>query len=211
MKLNFICAGIVYLHLAFCQVNYNAEVLQIAHQYTDGGGYRWTGTGCPDNIFHKNQLILAKSTTNTTYCSGFTFAVVMKVFQKHKLIEDKTIPQIKKFQQEWYGATAESAEKQAIVALMHLGLGQEVPFHKAKPGDFVQFWRGKTGHSAIFKGWIIRQNDTIGIHYRSTQKATNGIGDNQEYFEGVEVNGKKGEIIRSRTYFARVMTTNFSN
>ncbi|MCS7076577.1 MAG: hypothetical protein NZ455_07710 [Bacteroidia bacterium] len=189
----------------FCQIDYNVEILEIANQYPDGGGYQWSGTGCPENIFHKNQLIISKSATNTTYCCGFTFAVVMKLFQKHNLIEEKTVPEIKKFQQEWYAATPQSAEKQAVTALTHIGLGKEVRFQEAKAGDFVQFWRGKTGHSAIFKSWIINSNgDTIGIHYRSTQKSTNGIADNKEYFEGIEVEGRKGEIIRKRTYFARV-------
>lgn len=186
-------------------VDYNAEVTAIADEYKDGGGYKWSGTGCPENVLYKGQMVIAKSATNTTYCCGFTFVVAMKVLQKHKLIENKSLQEIKKFQQEWYGATAESAEKQPVIALMRIGAGKEISFHEAKTGDFVQFWRGKTGHSAIFKGWIINdKKDTIGIHYRSTQKATNGIGDNKEYFEGIEIDGKKGEIIRKRTYFARI-------
>lgn len=190
---------------SFCQTDYNTEVIETANEYKDGGGYKWSGTGCPESIWHKNELIIAKSATNSTYCCGFTFVVAMKILQKHKLLEDKTVQQIKKFQQEWYGATPESAEKQPVIALARIGAGKEVPFHEAKPGDFVQFWRGKTGHSAVFKSWIINEKkDTIGIMYRSTQKATNGIGDNTEYFEGIEINGKKGEIIRKRTYFARI-------
>lgn len=207
MKLKILFVFIVWCVLSMSQTEYNNEILEIAQQYKDGGGYKWSGTGCPESIFHKNQIVIAKSATSTTYCCGFTFVVAMKTLQKHKLLENKTWAEVKKFQQEWYGATSESAEKQPVIALVHMNLGKEVSFHQAKAGDFIQFWRGKTGHSAVFKGWIINEkNDTIGIEYRSTQKSTNGIGNNKEYFEGIEVNGKKGEVIRKRTYFARIVS-----
>lgn len=209
MKNNVILWGILWCFLSFAQTDYNTEILEIADAYKNGGGYKWSGTGCPESVFHKNELVIAKSATGTTYCCGFTFVVAMKVLQKHNLTEHKTVQQIKKFQQEWYGATPESAEKQPVIALTHMGLGKEVPFEDAKPGDFVQFWRDKTGHSAIFKGWVINEKkDTVGIKYRSTQKSTDGIGDNIEYFEGIEINGKKGEIIKKRTYFARITPNN---
>jgi len=194
---------------SFSQSDYNAEILEIANSYKNGGGYKWSGTGCPESVFHKGQLVIAKSTTNTTYCCGFTFVIAMKLLQKHNLLDDKTLIQVKKFQQEWYGATPESAEKQPVIALIRMGLGKEISFQEAKAGDFIQFWRGKTGHSAVFKGWILNEKkDTVGIEYRSTQKATDGIGDNKEYFEGIEMEGKKGEVIKKRTYFARITKNN---
>lgn len=206
MKIKIILIIFIQSFFVCSQTDYNAEIIEIANQYKNGGGYKWSGTGCPEIVSHKGQVVIAKSATNTTYCCGFTFVVAMKILQKHNLIDDKTFAQIKKFQQEWYGATPESAEKQPVIALTHLGLGKEISFQEAKPGDFIQLWRGKTGHSAIFKGWIINEKqDTIGIQYRSTQKSTNGIGDNKEYFEGIEIDSKKGEVIRKRTYFARII------
>jgi hypothetical protein len=209
MKTSLIFLFSVLTFFSFSQSDYNAEILEIANSYKNGGGYKWSGTGCPESVFHKGQLVIAKSTTNTTYCCGFTFVVAMKLLQKHNLLDDKTLIQVKKFQQEWYGATPESAEKQPVIALTRMGLGKEISLQEAKAGDFIQFWRGKTGHSAVFKGWILNdKKDTIGIQYRSTQKATDGIGDNKEYFEGIEAEGKKGEIIRKRTYFARITKNN---
>ena len=42
----------------------------------------------------------------------------------------------------------------------------------------------------------------IGFQYRSTQKSTDGIGDKIEYFN--DAPDKKGEVVRERTYFARL-------
>lgn len=86
------------------EADYNSTVLTVVNGYKDGGGYLWSGTGTPIAITHQNQTILAKSSTGKTYCCGFTFAIAMTVAQQHQLLQNKTVTELKKFQQEWFGA-----------------------------------------------------------------------------------------------------------
>ena len=176
------------------------DTIRIANSYADGGNYNWAGSGTPHEILFNGERILAKG-TNGTYCSGFTFAVVMRAAEQSKLLQGKSIEQIRRFQKEWYRATGDT-EKQAGPAMENLGVGKSVPLDQAQAGDFVQFWRGKSGHSAVFLKWIEEGGKKIGFEYRSTQKSTGGIGDKIEYFN--DAVGRKGEVIRERTYFARL-------
>ena len=185
----------------------NDLVLRVARSYSDGGGYnlKWGGTGTPEEILHDGQRVLAKG-TDGTYCCGFTFAVAMKGGQQLNLFEGKSIEQIKRFQKEWYGAVEEPElrEKQCSLAVGNLGIGRAVPFDEAQPGDFCQFWRGKSGHSVIFLGWAERDGKRIGIRYRSSQGSTNGIGDTVEYFNDTGI--ENGRVDRNRVYFGRFTT-----
>ena len=49
------------------------------------------------------------------------------------------------------------------------------------------------------KNFVFKNNVIVGIHYRSTQKATDGIGNRTEYF----TNGG-GEVKKNMTYFVRL-------
>lgn len=178
-----------------------SNTLQIAKSYKDGGKYNWAGSGTPHEIRFKNERILAAG-TNGTYCSGFTFAVVMRAVEQHDFLKDKTVDQIRVFQKEWYGVTGDT-ERQAGPAMENLGIGKPVSFEQALPGDFVQFWRAtKSGHSAVLLNWVEKGGKKIGFQYRSTQKSTDGIGDRIEYFN--DVPEQKGAVVRDRTYFARL-------
>lgn len=61
--------------------------------------------------------------------------------------------------------------------LKEFGLGEELTFASMKPGDFVNFNRAKTGHSAVLTGFIHKDNsvstsyssDVIGFRYFSAQ------------------------------------------
>jgi len=184
---------------------YNKDILVVANSYSDGGGYNWSGpetssSGTPEEINFKGQQILPKG-NNGTYCSGFTFTVVMKIAKQKGLLNNKSISDIKKFQQEWYGKTFLSRETQCVLALKNLGIGDSVLFNNARPGDFVQFWRSNnSGHSVIFKDWIYsKDGEIVGLKYRSSQSSTQGIGDKEEYFSE---NG--GRINKNRIYFSRI-------
>ena len=176
------------------------DALRVAKSFPNGGKYNWAGSGTPHEILFNGDRILAKG-TNGTYCSGFTFTVAMDTAAQNNLLKGKNTEQIRRFQKEWYGVTGDT-EKQAGPAMENLGIGKSVPFEQAQPGDFVQFWRVKSGHSAVFLKWIEEGGKKIGFQYRSTQKSTNGIGDNVEYFSDAAV--KKGAVNRERTYFARL-------
>lgn len=179
----------------------NSDVLRIARGYKDGGKYNWSGSGTPEAIIFNRETILPVG--HGTYCSGFTFAVVMKAAAERGLLAGKKTDQIRKFQQEWYGATKRSAEVQAGYALKRLGIGTSIKIDEARPGDFVQLWRIKdSGHSVVFLEWIIEQGKKVGLRYRSTQESTDGIGDRTEFFS--DVAGRAGEVLRKRTYAARL-------
>jgi hypothetical protein len=159
------------------------------------------GTGVPEEVRFGGERILGKG--ETTYCSGFTFVVVMRAADERGLLGGKTLEHIRAFQKQWYGATKESGETQCAYAVEQLGIGKAVKPERARPGDFVQFWRtSKSGHSAIFLEWVKDGRRKIGLKYRSSQPATDGVGDHIEYFAGVP--GKKGKIEAERIYFARL-------
>jgi hypothetical protein len=175
------------------------DVLKAAYSLKDGGGYEWRDTGVPEPIVHQGVTILARSEKGT-YCCGLTFAVAMKVGQAAGIFNDKSAQQIKRFQREWYGSVAETAEKQMSAAMENLGVGGAVESEDAQPGDFLQFWRtNKSGHSVIFLEWVKEQDQKVGFKYRSSQKSTNGIGDHTEYFD----RHRQGKVDPKRMYFAR--------
>lgn len=183
----------------------NQAALKVALAYKDGGKYntQWTGSGTPERIVHEGQQILAAG-TGGTYCSGFTFATVMATAQKAGLLQGKTVEEVRRFQKEWYGAVSEPEirEKQCALAVGHLGIGRQVAADEAQPGDFLQFWRVRSGHSVVFLGWVNDQDGKrIGFKYRSSQGSTDGIGNTIEYFQGARENGY---VNPARMYFARL-------
>ncbi len=176
------------------------DTIQIAKAYQNGGHYNLAGSGTTEEIRFKNERILPAG-TNGTYCSGFTFSVVMRAAAKRGLLEDKSPEQLRRFQKEWYGVTGDT-NKQAGPAMENLKIGKSISFNEAQPGDFIQLWRSKSGHSAVFLTWIEEAGKKVGFKYRSSQKSTDGISDNVEYFS--DVPGKKGGVIRERIYFSRL-------
>ncbi len=184
----------------------NELVLKTARAFKDGGGYnnQWTGSGTPEEIRHDGARILAKG-TGGTYCSGFTFAVAMKVAEDAGLLRGKSVEAVRRFQKEWYGAVEdpETREKQCALAVGRLGIGRQVKPEEAQPGDFCQFWRQRSGHSVVFLGWVKDDNgERVGLRYRSSQGSTDGIGDVTEYFHGTSAG--RGFVDPDRVYFARL-------
>lgn len=184
----------------------NQAVLRVASGYDTGGKYnnKWTGSGTPEQIDHKGQRVLAEG-TDGTYCSGFTFAVVMKTAAEAGLLKDKSVAQIRRFQKNWYGAVSdeEMREKQCALAVGELGIGRRVLIEEAQPGDFAQLWRGRSGHSVVFLGWVHDQEGKrAGLKYRSSQNSTDGIGNAIEYFRGSSAG--RGTVDPERIYFARL-------
>jgi hypothetical protein len=178
-----------------------SDVVDVARSFKDGGGYEWKGSGVPEAITFKGERILPKG--EKTYCSGFTFGVVMKAAEARGLLKDKSPDQIHAFQKQWYGATKESGETQCAYALDKLGIGKPVAIDKARAGDFLQLWRtNKSGHSVVFLDWVKDGRRKIGVKYRSTQTSTNGIGDRTEYFAGLPAH--EGKVDPKRLYFGRL-------
>ncbi|GAB4109150.1 MAG: hypothetical protein Kow00105_17570 [Phycisphaeraceae bacterium] len=184
--------------------NLGAEVLAIAYRYPNGGTYRWEGTGCPITVEHKG-VVLAEKCEGWTYCNGYTFAVVMEAAQKRGLLDEIPIDAMWRFKREWYASTEGSAERGTQLAIEKLGIGKAVQPSQARAGDFIYFQRprSRTAHSAIFLGWERNeQGKIIGVHYRSSQPGTDGIGDVTEWFTTSGL--AAGEIPPDRFYVARL-------
>lgn len=181
-----------------------AEVLRVAGAFRSGGGYRSLGSGAPKALHAAGVQVLAAGDEGTTHCSGFTFAVMWTVAEARGLIARFSPDQLHHLQRAWFGAEGD-AERQAGPALAALAIGDSVPLEACMPGDFVQFWRGRTGHSAVLLEWRGEGARRTGLRYRSSQASTAGIGDHEEYFSDAEgPDGKRGEVDRQRTYCARL-------
>jgi hypothetical protein len=127
----------------------------------------------------------------------------MNVARERGLMADKRPDELRAFQKQWYGATEESREIQCAMAVEKLGIGKRIDPDKARPGDFLQFWRtNKSGHSVVFVDWVEQDGRRVGFKYRSSQGSTKGIGDRVEYF--AEAEGKQGLVDRERMYFCRL-------
>jgi len=179
-------------------------VLEVARSYKDGGGYVWEGgSGVPREIKLNGQTVLPAQKKGT-YCSGFTFSVAMDAAAERGLLKDKQLDAVKQFQKEWYGVPKDAAETQCALAVERLGIGKRVKnLEDARLGDFVQLWRtNKSGHSAVLVELVRDGGKIVGLHYRSSQKSTDGIGDRTEYF--ADAPGKAGKLDRARIYVARL-------
>lgn len=196
-----LCVCVAMWSVGTVAIGAEKNVVKIARSFQDGGGYEWKGSGVPEEIRFEGERILPKG--DATYCSGFTFAVVMRAAAERGLLKGKSVEQVRAFQKDWYGATKESGETQCAYAMEKLGVGKQVEPTRARPGDFLQIWRtNKSGHSVVFLEWVKEGKRPIGVKYRSTQTATDGIGDRVEYF--ADVPGKGGKVDRERIYFARL-------
>lgn len=187
-------------------------VLKILKTYPTNGKhqYYWPRKakgyhGTTRNLYYQNTLIAKGDKKGRCYCCGLTFEVFFRAYQlycaKRKIpfrILNFTPQQVKKLRIKWYGA--DGNPKCSYNAILSMGLGKAVNPKKAKPGDFVQFWRKSgSGHSVIFIKW--KRNSSgqiIGLTYWSTQKSTKGIGFKTEYFRG------KYGILPKKIYIARV-------
>ncbi|MBO6740486.1 MAG: hypothetical protein JJ916_11570 [Phycisphaerales bacterium] len=177
-------------------------------------------SGCPEAIRHQGYELLESD--DGVYCSGFTFLVVWQVLEEHDLLDNRSFTEMKSFRREWYGAVSGSREKTLVTALLNLGskeAGYDEPLaieivelDEVRPGDFVQFWREESGHSAVVVNMIYRggEQDPIGIRYLSAQGSTDGIGtlseyfsDSHQYLSGDEL--RVANIDRDRSYFLRVL------
>jgi hypothetical protein len=178
---------------------YTDDVLKIAYAYKNGGGYIWkNSTGVCETLEHDGKTILKKQPKGT-YCCGFTFQAAFKLAQHHGIFDGKTYDEVKKFQRQWYGASEASGETQCTLAMTTLGVGDAVAHDDARAGDFGNFWRTKSGHSIIFLNWITDDDgNRTGIHYRSSQPKTDGIGDHTEYFKD-----HGGHVDPERLYLCR--------
>ncbi len=180
----------------------STDVMQVAESWQGGGDVWESGTGLSIPLMWTNpetgqEEVLKDKQEKGTYCSGYALQVGYIVAKNRKLLDNKTKSELLNFMKEWYQASP----KTCVTAITNLGIGTEINFEDAQEGDFCQLWRvnNKGGHNVIFKNFVYKDDKIVGIHYRSTQTLTDGIGDRTEYF----TNGG-GSVNKNETYFARL-------
>jgi len=184
-------------------VAHAADVVEIARSFPDGGGYCWESgsTGVTEPVTFRGETLL-DATAEGSFCCGYTYAVAVRAAERRGLLEDKSVDDLKRFLKDWYGAPG-GDKTLVVLAVENLGIGRAVPLEEAEPGDFVQLWRaGGSGHSVVFLRWIEEDGKKVGFRYRSSQKATDGIGDRTEYF--TDSAGLNGRVLRDQTYACRL-------
>jgi len=173
------------------------------HSYHWPRGSSWKGTTC--DLVYGGTTVAKGDPKGRCFCCGLTFEVFFRAWQRwskaHKRpfkIRDLDAPGVRKLILAWFGSSAE--QTCSLAAVLKFKLGSHIKkLEKAKPGDFVQFWRHSgSGHSVIFVAWERdRKGAIVGLRYWSTQRKTKGIGVNMERI------GPKG-IIRNRIHIARI-------
>ncbi len=194
-------------------IDFNEYGVEILESYPRDGThpYSWVGTyeGVTRDIYYKGVRIARANPdgSKSCYCCGLTFEDLFRSLQqlnsdlgKGEDINKMTATDLRYFLRLWF---VESTWGDGPgVALKAFGLGDRIEdFTKARPGDYVQFWRTTgSGHSVIFINW---QTDTkgkiIGLRYWSTQSSTRGINYNIENFSG-----HGGTINPEMVYISRV-------
>lgn len=190
---------IVVAKKAEASISANQTVLDVANSIPSGGGYCWVDPGIAKSLYHNGELVLAQE-TQCTQCCGYTLTVAFIAAENLGLFEGQPTENLLRFKESWFGDSPGSEKKLLVFALEELGVGYQVAPKDALPGDFLQFWRSNgSGHSVIFLGWVTNKNGKVtGIKYRSSQPATNGIGNAKEFLAG-----SGGAIDTNQMYFGR--------
>lgn len=156
---------------------FNKDVLEQISTIPSGGGYslRGSATNIPLKI---GDSSITNSKAKTSFCTGATYTVAMKVFQKHRVFDQMSDAQKKNFELQhndnygFWGAWNNNYEG-AGDANRLIKFGESVSsLDSACAGDFVNFNRKNgSGHSVVYLG----QEDGK-IYYWSSNKSTKGFG-----------------------------------
>lgn len=186
-------------------------VLKIAASYPTNGvnAYYWPKQGewkgVTRDVLYNGEVVAKGDAQGRCHCSGITWEVFMRALETYnathetKALHTWTPDEVNYFQFKWFGS--DGNKKCIYNAVLTFGVGEEVKNRdEARPGDFVQFWRGNgSGHSCIFQEWVRDDQGKIThLNYWSAQKKTNGISFNTE-----TVGDPKG-IILDQVYIVRI-------
>ena len=180
---------------------YNAYILKaidkVQSTALDGGGY-FTGLkvnppespiGYDLNLFGK-QLLDAPRTTS--YCSGASYAAFitglnLMYYEKPQTLSDERFETMRMQEPDggrredeikYWGKWNDNGYGNHFALVQYSGMGVKIEPVSARPGDFLNIsWKSGFGHSVIFLGWYINEDNEKCVVYWSSQKGTNGIGD----------------------------------
>ena len=180
---------------------YNKYILQgidtVQATAPDGGGY-FTGikavpTESPIGYTLKlGKRALLDPPRTTSYCSGSSYAAFIEGLN---LIFGDSLDQLDstRFEalrmQEPDGGRREDHVKfwgwwnadgygNHFALVQYSGMGEVVKPQDARSGDFMNIsWKSGLGHSVVFLGWYKADDGTKNVVYWSSQKGSNGMGD----------------------------------
>ncbi|KZL89087.1 hypothetical protein [Clostridium magnum] len=174
--------------------------------------------GVTENIIYQGSVIAKANPdgSKSSHCVGLTYEVFFKAMEERNKeagispgnFNNMTINNMKDFMLTWYNAkgTPKSAGDQLAGAIVKYGLGSQIKrLEDAKEGDFIDFSRTKSGHTAVFINWLKDdKGNIVGFKYWSTQESTNGIAYKEEYFSDNPQGTFKGTVNRNQLYIGRV-------
>jgi hypothetical protein len=169
--------------------NMNKTILELIDKTPKDGThpYFWVAgryDGSTEHVYHNGMKIMTADPRGT-YCCGITFELFLKALAKHDIIYPYS--EIMEMQRAFF-ITQPLKDKPLYENKGMAGLkqGKEIKEADALAGDFCQLWRSNgSGHSVIFIEHIKRADNIIGMRYFSTQKKSNGVGYNEEYYNNV--------------------------
>lgn len=202
----------------------NNYVLKVIPSY-EGGKYPYLlntdydhYNGVTQNIIYQGSIIAKADPdgSRSSHCVGLTYEVFFKAMQERNKeagissdnFNNMTINNMKDFMLTWYNAEGipKSKGDQLAGAIVKYGLGTQIKkLEDAKAGDFIDFSRTKSGHTAVFVNWIRDdKSNIVGFKYWSTQESTNGIAYKVEYFSDNPESAFKGTVNRNELYIGRI-------
>lgn len=179
----------------------NPWVLAVVRSYPTDGTHRyhwpkdepgrpapWRGNA--RTLHYAGEVLSAGDPEGRCHCSGLTFEVFVQAWLAREQqagrparVGTLDLAGMRRLQQQWFGSPADLSTLRT--ALVENGLGvQLLDLEQARAGDFVQLWRHDgSGHAAVFLAWERDAAGAIaGVHYWSTQRSTDGIGERSERF-----------------------------
>lgn len=163
----------------------------------DGGGYFIGITADPPEspIGYDLKLLgveLVDAPRKTSYCSGASFTAFVEalnlIFADAKLALSDERAELLRMQEpdggrredhvKFWGEWNADGPGTNYALAQYAGAGERVEPSAAKPGDFVNInWKSGGGHSVVFLGWVVDSSGGKNLAYWSSQKGTNGMGD----------------------------------
>ena len=180
---------------------YNTYILKaidsVQSTAMDGGGYFTGITADPPespvgynlDLFNK-QLLQAPRTTS--YCSGSTYSAFIESLNmmyknKHQTLSEKRYESLRMQEPDggrredgvqFWGKWNDDGFGNHYALVQYSGMGKKIHPMNARPGDFLNIsWKKGGGHSVIFLGWYMNEENEKCVVYWSSQAKTNGFGD----------------------------------
>ena len=170
----------------------------------DGGGYyALLHTDPPQApIGYKLKLynkVLFNPERTTSFCSGSSFAAFIEGM--NLIYPDSTISpsqtELVRMQEpdggrredhiKFWGEWNADGYGNDFALVQYTKIGERIKPEEARPGDFMNIsWKSGLGHSVIFLGWYKDENGKKYVMYWSSQKGTNGLGDQMSLLSSIK-------------------------